>query len=425
MSTPLSSSDPNDLPNLARCFSCYVPPGMQTAVRNYITANIAVVATNPVCTAPSAPTGVSASNARVADPNTQMNVRWLQPANPGSFITGYIVSWGTTMGGPYPNSATVPITPKNFTATGLTPGTTYFFVVQALAFAGCVSANSNEATGTTSGAAPACVAGTAFATAWAARVVVNGGANPTAAEQLAVANFQCGLITDGLDTLMLSWNAFVSSSLIGAITPQLKGATNDPWTNNGPFVAGDLTVAGLIGDGIAKYLNTGTTGQGFYGNNVPNNNAGHTAYVTVNTDPVGTSVLTGASDGGASLDALEMFGGNTKCFLFDVASTISAANAGFTGYVSANRVALNSLAIYEGNSGVPHHTLVSGAVNNTGGGSAIVTYRVFAYADNTGTSLFANQRLGLVIFHLGLSSAQSALLFARVQTFMTALGRAI
>ncbi len=150
MSTPLPSSDPNDLPNLARCFSCYVPPGMQIAVRNYITANITQNATNPVCTAPSAPTGVSASNARVADPNTQMNVRWLQPANPGSFITGYVIKWGT-VSGVYTNSMNVPLTPKNFTVTGLSPGTTYFFVVQAFAFAGCVSANSNEASNSTSG----------------------------------------------------------------------------------------------------------------------------------------------------------------------------------------------------------------------------------------------------------------------------------
>jgi len=426
MSTPLSTTDPAELANLARCWSACLPVGLQLPLRNFQLTNIAVVATNPVCSTPASP-----FLAGVFDiDNTSIQITWKANAhNTGSFITGWIISWGTISGGPYTsNSGVLPLTPRFYIASGLNSGTTYYFVVTAVtAIAGCTSAPSHEASATTTGSPSACASGTTFASAWANRVVANGGAAPSAATQLAIANFQCGLVTDGLDTQMLSWNTFAADNLIAAITPQLLSVGTDPWTNHG-FVLADLTVNGLIGDGVGKWLGTGIQPQdnAFWGAGAQQNSTGVTAYVTTNTNPAAGEVITGNSAGGASLFDLEMFNGNTNTFMWDAPSSISVANAGFTGYVSANRTAANVFSLYEANSGIPHHLLGSSAVNNTGV-MTVPPFKipVFAFTNNAGTSLFSTHRLGFIGYHLGLSAAQSLLFSARVQTLMSALGRAI
>ena len=81
--------------------------------------------------------------------NTSVNLTWTAPAsNGGSAITGYDVYEGTTSGGESgpPVNAT-PITATSYTATGLTNGTTYYFIVEAVNGAGN-SAGSNEASAT-------------------------------------------------------------------------------------------------------------------------------------------------------------------------------------------------------------------------------------------------------------------------------------
>ena len=120
------------------------------AMRTQQLNNVAVVVTNPVCSTPRAPT----INAIPTD-DTTAQVTWKSLPNSGSFITGWIVSWGTTSGGPYPNSSGVlPLVPRVYTATGLTSGTQYFFIVTAVTnIAGCTS-NSPERSATTTGTNP-------------------------------------------------------------------------------------------------------------------------------------------------------------------------------------------------------------------------------------------------------------------------------
>lgn len=148
----IDSIDPSDLANAARCFSSCIPPGMQMAVRTYLINNV-VIKAQPPCVTPTAP---QPGRAAIALSNTIIQVNWKQALNAGTLITGYIVYWGTTSGGPYTfNSGVVPSFPKTYNATGLTPGTTYYFVIQALTgINGCVSANSSEISATTTGQVP-------------------------------------------------------------------------------------------------------------------------------------------------------------------------------------------------------------------------------------------------------------------------------
>ncbi|HKQ73186.1 MAG TPA: fibronectin type III domain-containing protein, partial [Blastocatellia bacterium] len=86
---------------------------------------------------PPAPTGLAATAG-----NAQVSLTW----NASTGATSYNVKRSTTSGGPYTTIATG-VTATNFTNTGLTNGTTYFFVVSAVNSAG-ESPNSNQATAT-------------------------------------------------------------------------------------------------------------------------------------------------------------------------------------------------------------------------------------------------------------------------------------
>jgi fibronectin type 3 domain-containing protein len=101
----------------------------------------------------SAPTGVSATAAST----TQINVSW----NAVSGATSYTVQRATVSGGPYTTVGS-PAT-ASFADTGLTAGTTYFYVVQAVNAAGS-SASSAQVSAITMPAAPTGVAATAAST---------------------------------------------------------------------------------------------------------------------------------------------------------------------------------------------------------------------------------------------------------------------
>jgi fibronectin type 3 domain-containing protein len=90
-----------------------------------------------VQTPPPAPTGLTA-----APGNAQVTLNW----NASSGASSYNVKRSTTSGGPYTTIATG-VTSTSFTNTGLTNGTTYFFVVSAVNSAG-ESGNSNQASAT-------------------------------------------------------------------------------------------------------------------------------------------------------------------------------------------------------------------------------------------------------------------------------------
>jgi fibronectin type 3 domain-containing protein len=91
----------------------------------------------PQLAVPPAPTGLTASAG-----NAQVSLSW----NASSGATSYNVKRSTTSGGPYTTIATG-VTSTSFTNTGLTNGTTFFFVVSAVNSAG-ESGNSNQASAT-------------------------------------------------------------------------------------------------------------------------------------------------------------------------------------------------------------------------------------------------------------------------------------
>ena len=92
------------------------------------------------CTAPDAPTGLTA----VANGVGRIDLMWSAVAA----ATEYHVLRGSASGGPYSQIAVVPSPTTSYSDTGLAAGT-YYYVVRA--YAGCESANSNEASATAIG----------------------------------------------------------------------------------------------------------------------------------------------------------------------------------------------------------------------------------------------------------------------------------
>src|SRR5262249_37584342 len=88
-------------------------------------------------TPPPPPTGLTA-----APGNAQVTLNW----SASSGATSYNVKRSTTSGGPYTTIATG-VTATSFTNTGLTNGTTYFYLVSAVNAPG-ESGNSNQASAT-------------------------------------------------------------------------------------------------------------------------------------------------------------------------------------------------------------------------------------------------------------------------------------
>ena len=95
-------------------------------------------------TPPAAPTGLTATAG-----DAQASLDWAN--NSESDLAGYDVYRSTTSGGPYTKVNSAVVTTSAYTDTGLTNGTTYYYVVRAVDTANNESANSNQASATPTG----------------------------------------------------------------------------------------------------------------------------------------------------------------------------------------------------------------------------------------------------------------------------------
>lgn len=433
MATPLSSTDPSDLANAARCFSSCVPVGLHMAMRTQQINNVAVVVTNPVCTAPSAPTNVGPLN----QSNTTIKMSWKQVTNHGSFITGYIVYWGTTSGGPYTNnSGVVGIVPKNYTITGLNPGTTYYFIVVAqTAVGGCVSANSAQGSATTSGAM--CTL-SAKVLDWLARITANNTAagaigTPAMTTQCAVEHLYEGLVADGIDGKIIAMLPYIpdvattegvgASVLAMMRTPLYVGGGADPWQNQS-FVVADLTANGLIGDALTKYLVTllNPTLMAW----TPASDCGMSVYVMDGSSNAGWGEMGVNKPSNSSVNVVlfaNLSGTSYGELVGFPAGTPSGVAPNKAGFYGVSRTGINAATLYFGNSTTPF-----AALGATAGASGVPPNRgmlvhALANDDAGGINNFTSgRRISFACWHTGLSLAQHQALFNRVQAYRVELG---
>lgn len=250
-------------------------------------------------------------------------------------------------------------------------------------------------------------------TDWAKRVVTNGGALPSQSTINAMQTFYNTLVSQGLKASMLEVCCFVPDNLIACITPLIKTSGSDPWTNHGPFVAGDVSVNGLTGNGSTKYLDTGFIDF----NSIPSNNNGNSVYAFAIGGTPGE--LSGTGGGSANEALMPNFtgGGNSQYWSQTIEVTTTQIGAGF---YSGSRTASNFMAMYFANS-TTAWAQKSSSASASGGLSSHSTY-VFAL-DGAGTPFgFSNSTVSFFAIHKGLSSALGQALFNAVDALRVALG---
>lgn len=260
--------------------------------------------------------------------------------------------------------------------------------------------------------------GDLYSAAWGERVVTNGGARPSQTTIDAAAVFYNAISTAGLLAKIKTLNIYAPDSLTAAITPLIPGLGSDPWTNSG-FVAGDLTVDGLKGNG-SKYLDTGVDPLTAFASD----NVGGISYYHLG--PVaGTEIECGSSNatGGNCILLWAQFAGTTywQCYANAGGGVISYADPLFTGFLSGNRTAANNTKIYAANSVTVFAQKASGG-GNLGNRPIVGTMVAHGYNNNGVKTASSTKRISFLCIHDGFTSAEAEDLYDAVQALRTALG---
>jgi hypothetical protein len=216
------------------------------------------------------------------------------------------------------------------------------------------------------------------------------------------------------------WNAFAADSLIAARTPQLAGSGNVLWANNN-FIGGDLTASGLTGDGATKYLDT-----------VADPIGGATAMASCGTviyTPVIAASVNGRAFGtlnlGFLLSASKDNTGNAFGAEGSNPSGVITTPSQGAGYYSNQRINVNDHRLFFAKGAVAHAQIGATDVGGLAVGLPAQSFFVFCLNNGGAAFGFTAETLGFVGITKGLTAAQSASLFARVQTLMTAFGRQV
>lgn len=253
---------------------------------------------------------------------------------------------------------------------------------------------------------------------WVKRVAANGGADPSANTKKAVSNFVSALVTAGIDTKMLAVSMLVPDNLTAARTPLYKVLGTDPWANNG-FVAGDLTVDGLIGNGTSKFLNMGFTATQLQAASV--SNYAFFAYHFTGNNLFEISI--GMQNGAVLYDLQTFTDSHTICDQSFAGGNgrITVLNAAWTGYLCGSRLSQTDQKLYKANSTTPHTQIGTNAVNVA---PESVATNFYAFAnDNAGVAgSWVTKRISCIGAAKGLTAQNSSDLFNAIDALRIALG---
>ena len=230
--------------------------------------------------------------------------------------------------------------------------------------------------------------------------------------------FVAALDTANLTSSMIAVNCFVPDSLIAATTPLIRTAGNALWTNSN-FVAGDLTVNGLVGDASGKALETGLLPTSIF----PSvDSCGVSAYVSVNGAVVGWEMGTFGSS-----QTTNWFGLATNYSagvqFIDFTPGSSAAATGLAGFYSCNRTGHTDSRIFFANGSTSFAQIGVTSVTPAVQVPDTNTIPVFCVRAQSGAKFqFTSHRLSLIAFHQGLTPVQSQALYNAAQALRVALG---
>ena len=262
-------------------------------------------------------------------------------------------------------------------------------------------------------------------TNWAYRVSAALGAAPSAGTKAALAAFLGALDTAGIASSMLSVNAFVPDNLIASATPLItilgqNSQRASSWVIGGSFTAGDLSVNGLKGNGVNKWLESHFRPDRSFKSL---GSCGLTIYAYENAAIVGYDAgVFGSTTGGVYWYGLALnYSGNVTFNDFSAATTV--ATPGLAGFYSGNRITTTDSRVFFANS-----ANAFSQVGATNAGTAIAipdvnTLPIFCVrASSTALFQFTNHRMSFIAMHQGLTAAQDQALYNAVQALRVALG---
>ena len=264
--------------------------------------------------------------------------------------------------------------------------------------------------------------GNSFVTNWLAAISSAGGATPSSGTQTAMTNFISAL-TPTIIAKIEACNLFVPDNLISSLTPIIARSGLSSWTNNN-FVSGDLSTAGLAGNGSNKYLYTGILPSNVF----VGNNGALSVYLSVNPSTANTDLEAGTVNSGGA-DAYYIAGtygglGSLWHFQNNVtgqgALTIATPPQN-TGYFSGNRTSAAYSALYAASSTLPH--TVAGFISTNGGGNP--TVQIYSHGANNGGGpvlLATHKTLSMLCIHAAFTVGESITFYNAVQAARTSLG---
>jgi len=260
----------------------------------------------------------------------------------------------------------------------------------------------------------------AIVQAYATQVGLNQGgflSNQTLQSLIGLVN---GLMIDGLWSKVLILNPYVPDSLVASWTPILQGLGQAGfvlWQAFGAWVAGDLTVNGLAGNGSSKYLVTNFSPSNFA--------AGSMAVVHYNSTVTATGFTSGGYSSGSNgiLCAAKYTDNDYYSTMGDtVNNNFNAASPG-AGYYCHSRVSTSDHRLYYASSGSAHAQLGSTDATLFSGPYVNQSMYVHALHNNiAGPQLYTADRISFWAALTGLTSGDSLNLFNRIQAYRTSIG---
>src|SRR5579862_1809421 len=256
-------------------------------------------------------------------------------------------------------------------------------------------------------------------TMWVNRVTATGGPTPSTNTQQALTTFIQTLESNNLLSSMYAVNCFVPDSLSASICPLITTVGNNVWTNTN-FTSSDISVNGLKGDASSRYLNTEINAFPLF-QKIRSPGMTMYAYTTCSSGQYDNGYTNNAGTIQFALDSNNT--NNNKnatftCWGIDAQDSASfLPSAGTTGfYLSGNRLFSNDCRLYIANSQISHSQVSQnvGSMSAAPTNQPIYTHAAWGYQLSTAFG-YSNVCMSFFAVHVGLTPAQSSILFTAVQ----------
>lgn len=250
------------------------------------------------------------------------------------------------------------------------------------------------------------------------RLISNGG-TISDLDLTAVDVFVKEVYGNGLRSLLLDVSPLGGDNLAAALTKLWYPSGVQGNLANTNFVGADYTqTAGLKGNGMTKYLNTGFTPGSFLSQSVSLG-----VYNRSNVSEIGADISVNNADRSQTINLFSKWiDGITYFDSFNSTAgqgrvTVSMANP--TGLLTGSRVSATDSKIYLNTNQV--------ATIATSGGSPSTGFPIwyFAFNDAGNPIAFSSKFSGFFYIGLGLTATQVSTLYRLVQNLMTAFGRQV